>query len=217
MHSITLVCSAHSENGACNVGELLKILRGIEPEIVFEEVRPQDFDAYYKHGTLSHLESRAIRRYRESKSILQIPVDRHDSPDNSVFAEIQNVFDCVEQNSKEYLALDEESRERVFIDGFRYLNSRDFVSITARSCEIEDRVITQTGDRRLMYWLEKWRYIHQTRELEMIGNIYQYCRENVVGSGVFLVGAAHKAGLIKAIERHERAETKLINWNLAYD
>ena len=48
MHKITLVCSSHHEHGHCNAGELLKILQEIEPEVFFEEIRPSDFDSYYK-------------------------------------------------------------------------------------------------------------------------------------------------------------------------
>jgi hypothetical protein len=48
MHKITLVCSIHRENGLCNAEELLKILRTIEPEVVFEEMRPSDFASYLR-------------------------------------------------------------------------------------------------------------------------------------------------------------------------
>jgi hypothetical protein len=50
MHKITLVCSAHRQNALCNAEELLRILRAIEPETIFEELRPSEFDLYYKHG-----------------------------------------------------------------------------------------------------------------------------------------------------------------------
>src|SRR5258708_23301673 len=103
MHQITLVCSVHRESELCNAAELLEILRAIEPGVVFEEMLPSDFDSYYKHGTKSSLESRAINRYREFKSFQQVPVDRYDMPE-SLLAEIKrdvdSVFDRVEQTSQ---------------------------------------------------------------------------------------------------------------------
>src|SRR5438309_5809280 len=110
MHKITLVCSMHRENGLCNAGELLEILRAIEPDVGFEEMLPSDFDSYYKHGTKSKLESLAITRYREFKSFQQVPVDRYDMPE-SLLAEIKRVdcfFDRLEQTSHAYRELNKE-------------------------------------------------------------------------------------------------------------
>src|SRR5271168_1722815 len=98
MHKITLVCSSHRENGFCNAGELLKILRAFEPEIIFEEVRPSDFDSYNKWS----LEGHALTKYREFKSFQRVPVDKYDMP-RDLFAETQRVLDRVEQTSREYL------------------------------------------------------------------------------------------------------------------
>ena len=87
----------------------------------------------------------------------------------------------------------------------------------ARISEIEDRAINGTGDQDLIRGLKWWRQFTQRRELEMIDNIYQYCRENVFDTGVFLVGAAHKTGIVKEIEKHASTEADLIDWNFAYD
>lgn len=46
----------------------------------------------------------------------------------------------------------------------------------------------------------------------MVGNIYEYCTENVFETGIFLVGAAHKTGVVKAIEKHAGAEADLVDW-----
>ena len=218
MHKITLVCSVHRENGLCNAGELLKILRAIEPDVVFEEMLPSDFDSYYRLGTKSNLESQAITRYREFKSFQQVPVDRYDMPEN-LLAELKRGFDCVcdrvEQTSQAYRELNEEQNNRAAQFGFTYLNSVAFATTMARTSEIEEKTIIETGDQGLIRGLERWRHAIQKRELEMIGNIYQYCRENVFDTGVFLVGAAHRTGIVKEMERHASTEADLINWNIA--
>lgn len=218
MHKITLVCSVHHENGLCNAGELLEILRAIEPDVVFEEVRPSDFDSYYK--TNWSLEARALTKYRDYKLPRQIPVDRYDMPAHLVLEtkrEVDRVFDYVEQASREYRLLNEENDKSVHQYGFRYLNSVACTTRMARISEIEEKTIIGTGDQGLIRGLERWRQFIQKREREMIGNIYEYCRENIFDTGVFLVGAAHKTGVVKEIEKYDSTDAELIDWNFAYD
>jgi predicted nuclease of restriction endonuclease-like RecB superfamily len=213
MRKITLVCSAHRANGLCNAEELLKILRAIEPEVVFEEIRPSDLDSYYK--TKWSLEAQSVTKYREFRSPKQVPVDRYDiRPDLLVRmkAEFDQVLDYVGQASEEYRELDNEHAESVREHGFRYLNSDAFAAREARMSEIEDRMIKGTDNRDAMRVLEKWRHLNQAREVEMTASIYEYCRENAFDTGVFLVGAAHKTGIVKEIGKYASAEADLINW-----
>ena len=79
----------------------------------------------------------------------------------------------------------------------------------ARKCEIEAKTISGTGDQELIHTLEGWRRTVQRREFEMIGNIYEYCRESVFDTGVFLVGAAHKTGLVKEIEKYAKYGSRI--------
>ena len=212
MRKITLVCSSHRESGSCNAGELLNILRAVEPEVVFEEIRPSDFDSYCKNGIGSSLEAKAITRYLAFKSFRRVPVDRYDIPDSllAVFkSEVDCVFDYVEQESREYQLLNEENAESVYQQGFRYLNSVAFTTAMTRIAEIEDEIIDESGDRGLTRALERWRHVIHQRETAMVGSIYEYCRENVFNTGLFLVGAAHKTPIVKAIERYASAEGDL--------
>jgi len=210
MHKITLVASAHRESGLCNAEELLKILRAIEPDTIFEESRPSELDSYRP------LEVRAITKYRDSKVFQRVPVDRYDIPANFV-AETQRVFDCVKQTSQEYLVLNEEHHDSVYRYGFEYLNSSACATMMARLSEIEEKTIIGTRDAELIRGLERWRDAIQRREREMIGNIYEYCRENVFDTGVLLVGAAHKTAIVKDIKKHASTKAVLVNWNFAYD
>src|SRR3989442_3419145 len=116
MHKITLVASAHRERGLCNAEELLKILRAIEPDTIFEESRPSELDSHRP------LEVRAITKYRDSKVFQRVPVDRYDIPANFV-AETRRVFDYVQQSSEEYRVLDKEHNDNVNRYGFEYINS----------------------------------------------------------------------------------------------
>ena len=217
MHKITLVCSGHRESGLCNAEELLKILRAIEPEAIFEEMHPSAFDFYYTHGSV---EAHAITKYREFKLLQLVSVDRKEMPDNVLVAikrDFDSVIDCVAQASQEYRLLNETNDNSVRRYGFQYLNSVAFATMAARMSEIEDEIINKTGDQRLIRGLERWRHVIQRRELEMVANIYEYCRKNVFDTGVFLVGAAHKMGIVKEIGKYASTEADLIDWNSSYD
>jgi hypothetical protein len=217
MHKITLVCSVHHENGRCTAEELQKILRAIGPEVVFEEVRPADFDGHQQSKLT--LEAQAISRYCESRTIRRVPVDQYN--DNEATAELRalmdRVFDFVEERSSEtYQDLWDEREALTHQQGFQYLNSVAFEKTTEEIEAIEDLTIRGTGDPDLIRGLDWWREVHKRREAEMIHAIFGYCRDHAFDTGVFLVGAAHKASIVKAIRARESAEAGLIDWTFTY-
>ena len=119
MRNLTIVFTGHRENGLCNAEELLKILKSIEPEVIFEEFRLSDFDILYERG---NVEARAIKKYQEFKSFQQISVDRINTPE-TFRVEIDKVFDYVERASQDYRELKlvetENARQHGFRCGFR--------------------------------------------------------------------------------------------------
>jgi hypothetical protein len=46
----------------------------------------------------------------------------------------------------------------------------------------------------------------------MLKNIGRYCKENVFEKGVFLVGAAHAVGIVKAIKKGAVVDSHLPAW-----
>ncbi len=213
MHKIALVCSTHRERGLCNTDELLKILRAIEPEAIFVEWRPSEADLYYKLG---NVDAHAIARYREHKLFQSVPVDQYDMRQN-LLVEMRDFEAWVIQTSQEYQELMAREDDSAQQEGFRYLNSAAFARMNARMSEIEEETVNRTGDEHLIRWLGRLRHLMHARETEMVRKIYEYCRENAFDTGVFLVGAAHKTGIVKEIERYASAEADLISWNLDYD
>lgn len=212
MHKITLVCSVHGENGLCNIGELLKILDALDPNVIFEEIRPQDFDSYYKHGTRWILETRAVAQYIKNKPVKQIPVDNYTLPEN-LFEIVQKIGAIVEQGNIEYQSLQGERDRNVSQYGFCYLNSIACEETNAKIIKIEEETIVATGDQVLISGLEMWAEFMLRRECQMINNIYDYCRDNTFNKGIFLVGAGHRASIRKEIERRIKEEEELIEWN----
>ncbi len=85
-----------------------------------------------------------------------------------------------------------------------------------RISEIQDKTVYDTGNQDLVRVLKMWRQQQQQRDIEMIRNIYEYCRENNFDTGVFLVGASHKMSITKEIENYSNNKNDLINWSFAF-
>jgi hypothetical protein len=112
MPRIAFVGTVHDENGLCNHEELFNILRTIEPEVIFEEIRPPDFDLFY--AAKSTVECKAIVKYRQYRTPTQVPVDRYEIPRELVsdFKEqLGRIFDYVDDKTQEcWLIMDELDR-----------------------------------------------------------------------------------------------------------
>ena len=78
MGRITLVCTAHTEDGLCNENELLQILLAVGPDVIFEELRPADFSSFYGDTSKHTLEMRAVTSYLKGRQARQVPVDDYD-------------------------------------------------------------------------------------------------------------------------------------------
>jgi len=209
MRNITLLCTSHGEGGLCNAGELLRLLRAIDPNVIFGEVHQSDIDFYNPRS----LEGQAVTKLLAFKSCQRVPVDRYDMPPN-FRALTDSVFDYVERHSHEYLLLQNQRDNATHLHGFMYLNSAAVAQVMSRMSAIEEETINGAGNPELVRALATWRQVMQGREKTMVDNIYRYCRENIFDTGVFLVGAAHRSGIVKAIEELSHADADLIEWNL---
>jgi hypothetical protein len=148
MHKITLVCSLHRENGLCNAEELLRLLRSIDPDVIFGEVPQSDIDFYNPRS----LEGQAVTQFRAVKSFKPVPVDRYDMP-ISFRTVTESVFDFVEQASQEYLGLLDQRDNAAHLNGFAYLNSAAFAQVITRMSEIEEEAINSAGSQDLVHGL----------------------------------------------------------------
>jgi hypothetical protein len=81
---------------------------------------------------------------------------------------------------------------------------------------IEEETISSAGNPELVRALAAWRQVMRGRETAMVDNIYRFCRENIFDTGVFLVGAAHRNGIVRAIEELSHADADFIEWNLDF-
>jgi hypothetical protein len=211
MCKVTLACSLHRENGLCSSAELLKLLRAIDPDVIFGEVPQTDLSFYDPRS----LEGQEVRNFIALKPCRQVPVDQYEIPPN-FHAVTDLVFEFVEEKSREYQQLLEERHHAIYFNGFTYLNGADFAALLTRMSEVEEETIKRAGNPDLDCGLAKWRKIMQDREQAMIKNIYGYCRANAFDQGVFLVGAAHRIGTVQAIKQCCKVDADLIEWKLNF-
>lgn len=211
MGRITLVCTVHNERGLCSENELVRILETIGPDVIFEEIRPSDFDSFYasKHT----LETRAVARYLKARTARQVPVDEYSVPEN-FRRDIDILFDYVESNDIGYRALIAERDWKTDQLGYRYLNSPEFEAISKRSRESLENTIALSGSDGLKKILSTWNGQLQRRENSMLENIYAFCRTSPFKEGVFLVGAEHVSSIMEGIENRIKRDANLVGWNI---
>src|SRR5207247_836585 len=174
---ITLVCTAHIENGLCNENELLKILQAVGPDVIFEEIRPSDFDSYYSHKSKHTLEMRAITKYLKVRPARQVPVDDYEVPES--FGRNIHVLDkFVESRSREYCAVMDEMHQMKCEFGFRYLNSPNFVAHIRKSDQLFEETVFKYGGDDLKELLSMWNEQLHRRDNSMLENVFGFCRKS---------------------------------------
>jgi len=192
---ITLVGTVHrgSED------ELVRILEAISPDLIFEESRPSDFEAWYRNPARYTPEMRAICRYLKMKPARQVPVDGYAIP-NGFRGEMISLENFVRSNSLEYCELTGAIDARVDGFGFRFLNSLEYEALSRKEAEIFEKIIGRLGSEAQRKQLSMWNDQIRKREAVMVGNIRGFCGKTPFKEGVFLVGAAHIPAILKLVE-----------------
>jgi hypothetical protein len=208
---ITLICTAHSESGKCNEHELSKILLAVGPEVIFEEIRPADFESSYADKSKYNIEMQAIKEYLKSRKAQQVPVDDYEISDG--FGPYMRALDeFVESMSGAYHdAMDEIFRNKSEL-GFSYLNSSAFVSRIKESERLYQETVSKYGNDLAKSKLSEWNDQIRKRDASMLGNIYKFCQRIEFIEGVFLVGAAHISSIMDGIERYMKDQPTLVTW-----
>ena len=190
-----MICTVHEELGLANPSELCAILERIRPDVIFLEVPPAAFDDYYVVCSHKNLESKAVRKYQESVQAQLVPVDLP-TPEGEFFASFEYLRTRVREVSPEYRQLVDQDRAYVGRYGFAYLNSDHNSRLWTDLYKEILSAIGKLGDPRLVDIYQAWTATNNLRDILMITNIQNYCRDHLFNSGVFLVGAAHRQSII---------------------
>ncbi|MDC7228835.1 MAG: hypothetical protein PQJ48_00850 [Sphaerochaetaceae bacterium] len=199
MPNITLICTKHAENGACNFRQLYQRIEVIQPDVIFEELPPSMLKDYYINKTRTNLETKTIITYLEEHRTKHIPVDLE--MDLSVFFEKNNkLHERVERNSYEYHDLVDLNSKYTFLYGFKYLNSDYCNNNYSALYEAIEKTLMKLRKDDLFEIYKNWTEVIEKRELEMIQNIYQYCQDFDFEKGLFFIGAAHRKSIMEKIK-----------------
>lgn len=204
----------HAERGNANVAELLAILERIRPEVIFLELPAEAVEKFIHIGATTNMESTAVRHYQERHRVELVPVDIR-PPDEAFFSDYQRLQAVIDNNSRDSRRLLTWHRNYIREYGFTYLNSENCSKMFSDICSDEAATLNVLGDPSLMAISEQWRRIIETREIEMMKNIHEYCRHASFGRGVFLIGAAHRQSIIHKSRQYSGDTQYGVQWDIS--
>lgn len=212
MARVLVIGTGHNTLGQCNVDALALLLEKIAPDVIFEEIRPTEFDTRYADPMMHSLEMRAVSRYVQDKVVPQVPVDEYDVPPD-FRRNADRLFQHVETQSSDYRALLAVEHAEISRYGFAYLNSSEWAALEHDKRAVMTASIAASGDTELQQSLSTWFALVRQREVAMVSNIYAYAKTSPFTQGVFLVGAAHRAGLAEIVADSSDADRHSMEWD----
>jgi hypothetical protein len=212
MNSVSLVCTVHEEVGAANAAELHTILTHIRPEVIFVEVPRAQFADYYETCTQHNLESTAIRQYQIDHPVELIPVDAP-LPGPEFFDDHAFLHSRISAASLEYRQLLSSDSANIRAHGFNYLNSDSCSKLWSEIYRVTSITVESIGDAKLVETNALWQRTNELREKIMVGNIQEFCSGRIFGRSVFLVGAAHRQGIIDKCNEAVTIESGRFLWD----
>ena len=216
MHKIFLINTRHDAIGQCNSNELFQIFEQICPDIIFEEMPPSHYDAYYVHKSSKSLESEAIDKYTQAHKTKHIPIDSENMPSEEFFEDyhymISRIEGLTDSNGFTFRNKTDLNRDYVAKYGFRYLNSNDCVKINSEINNAIEGGLKKINEEKLSQTFKSWNEAHDMRENHMLKYIYKYSSENNFEKAIFTIGGSHRGSIIKKITEFQKNEKLNLNW-----
>lgn len=214
MQSIIIISTEHMESGKCNSDELLKIIESIKPDVIFEE-EPDDekYHSYYSvPNSFKSLEIRAIIKYKQNHSLLNIPVDKPINEYASIF--LLDNFTKLFNRFPEHTKLVKEHCNLRDNNGFIYLNSEECAVLNEKINLVENQIISKitTAENKINTLYEFFQQEVNARESKMIENIYEFSKSNKFKKAVFFIGYRHRESLRKKVFESATLNINEIQW-----
>jgi hypothetical protein len=216
MPNINIIFTIHREHGKCNSNELYSIFEHIRPEVIFEEVPPLRADAYYKEESIYSLETDTIKKYKQRYTIKDFPVDKNYDMKEVIeqfkrYSYLNNVFFDHSYEYNDLWANNVKITEKV---GFKYFNSKQYSTFSENFQKLSEGIIFSINNISLTNMYNNWNKILNERDITMINNIIDYCKNTKFDNAIFTIGAEHKTSIIKILNNLEK---DLLNINWIYD
>jgi len=204
------------ESGKCNSDELLKIVKSIEPEVIFEEEPNDDhYQSYYNNeNSFNSLEVKTIKRYKANHDIIHLPVDK--LINELVSVQILDILTKKYRQNNNYIQFVKEHCSLRNKNGFNYLNSEKCLKIFKKMKLVEEQILTESSFEK--YNLKEFRNLFQQeldiREKVMLQNIYRFSNSNKFQQAIFFLGYAHRESIMTKIVKREHNKQGSIKWTL---
>jgi hypothetical protein len=209
MHNITIISTFHKNIGNCNPDELYKIIKELQPEVIFEELDIDTFSLVYAESYIPNtVEATTVKNYLKQYSIIHYPVDTYPVSDTSLLSDAQIIWDY----SNEYRELWNNKIFMIKENGYAFINSKDCIEILDKIRITEESVLSEMNNEKLLNELKTERDLHDKRENEMLKNIYNYSKQNAYNRAIFLCGVEHRKPLKEKIREYEMKEELKLNW-----
>lgn len=215
MHNITLIATVHHSSGRCNPEELYQIMLGIRPDIIFEELSQPDLENIYSSDVPSIVEAMAIRLYKESHPLVQIPVDtfpRNRKQDQEIHRLNENLTRQPRSESAAIRALLDKLEQQQAQQGFAFLNSPANDACWANIDGLEKDLLDQVGNERLQAIRQRRIELNENREEQILRNIYDYSRLHVYRQAILFIGSGHRKRIMEKIQKYEAAGERTLHW-----
>ena len=211
MNKIIVIGTTHTEQGLCTSDELTKIIDDISPSVIFCEAAPEVFDRMLKATDACNTPEIKVLRKIIHKGIIEvIPIDINEDPFDR---RLEAMFELIKKQFKEYLYASEIQTNEAFHLGFAYLNSVDSDQIHRDKIAMEKYFIKRVKNGQLSKTHIDWLEWNNKRENLWINEIHDYLENNKTSNALFLVGSAHRVGLMKKVENLLNSNELIPNWD----
>jgi hypothetical protein len=201
----TIVSSFHKIHGKCNPNELYEIIANLKPDIIFEELSIKGFEIIYSpYYKPKSVEGITIKQYLNNYPIKHFPVDNYPINEEYLLSDAQIIWN----HSSEYREIWDEKLKRISKEGYYFLNSTDCMEILDRLAKIEEEVLNEIKNLKLIQEYQTEKLLSDKREMEMIKSIYDIASRYPFDKSVFICGADHRIGIKHKIKHFEKKRGK---------
>jgi len=211
MSNITLISTFHSELGKCNANELYKILKTINPDVIFEELPQKLFKTLYDNPFTElpvdvPLELKCVKNYLKNHTVKHFPVDI----ESKQILTLENFF----RKHPQYNKLLNDCKKVIFKEGFPYLNSDSYIEYHEKKTILENQILKFSKQNELLIaHYNQLNFENEKRENAMLKNIHTVYKEYKFENAVFLLGVGHRKSMIQKVYDKN---IKNLNWTI-YD
>lgn len=203
MKEITIVFTKHKEVGAFKSSILLEMLDSLKPDIIFLEASHDDYQCQFVDKIYESLESKALKSFKKKYNIDLIPTGASYSKEFllKTMNDQQRFSRAVDIHSTElFRAKYTEMETKENLEGFAYVNSRQYGEDQKELNVEEEKIIERIGDSELAKLYKQWNALQREREERMLAEINRYSLDASFKKATFLIGAAHRNSIVSQVQ-----------------